>query len=89
MEEVDIDIFRMTTCSTNENVDGKGGRKEHAFFRPDWTYVYGLGDVAAPMSWHMWKEDMDVLLRKVDDILWQTITTVGFRARCWPSQSRV
>lgn len=39
MEEMDIDIFRMTTFSTNGNVDGKEGRKEHAFFRPEGSQI--------------------------------------------------
>lgn len=30
VEEVDVDIFRMTTFSTSENVDGKEGRKQYA-----------------------------------------------------------
>lgn len=30
----DFEIFRVTTFSTNEDVDGKDGRKEDVFFRP-------------------------------------------------------
>lgn len=31
MEVVDFEIFRMTTFSTNENVDGKEGKKDMYF----------------------------------------------------------
>lgn len=34
MEEVDFQIFRMTTVSTNGAVDEKEGRREHVIIRP-------------------------------------------------------
>lgn len=34
MEEVEFEIFRLTTFSTNGDIDEKEGRKEYEFFRP-------------------------------------------------------
>ena len=56
MEEVDFEIFRMTTFSTNGHVDGKEGRKGYVFFRPkrsqlDLSILFMLLKVAGLMSW--------------------------------------
>lgn len=34
MEEVELEIFQVTTFSTNGAIDEKEGRKEYEFFRP-------------------------------------------------------
>lgn len=39
MEVVDFEIFRMTTFSTNGNVDGKEGKKGYVFFRPNMSQI--------------------------------------------------